>query len=87
MNKLIDVIDINEIFDEYDDDKNKINLIYKKANLSKIEISLFESYVLKYNSNYTKMATDLNSSKYITRKQINKILIKLKRINKDIILN
>lgn len=77
MNKLIDEINLDELFNENDNDVKIINFLYKKAKLTKMEISLFESYVLKYNANYIKMSNDLNASNYITRKQLKLIINKL----------
>ena len=66
-----------DIFDDYLTDEDKLELLFKIANLTNIEILLIKSYVLKYNQNYTKMAKELNSSVYITKKLINLIINKL----------
>lgn len=70
------VTSMDELFNDITD-KNRIEILYKKANLTKIEIALFESYVFKYDSEYLKMSRDLNSSRFIVKKQIDKIINKL----------
>lgn len=70
------VTSMNELFNDITD-KNRIEILYKRANLTKIEIALFESYVFKYDREYLKMSRDLNSSRFIVKKQVDIIINKL----------
>lgn len=76
MSKLKLIITMDDLFNDLTD-KNRIEILYKKANLSKIEIALFESYVFKYDSVYLQMSKDLNSSRFTVKKQVDKIINKL----------
>lgn len=75
-----------EINEKYNLNSNEfIDELFKNAELTNAELSLFNRYAFECDSCYSKLALTLNSSKYIAKKEIKRIRLKIIEANKKYI--